>query len=138
MSEIDLRQLQRDLFAPPEPPPGEERTLEECFAAFDAANPHVYDVLEELALRAWTHGATRIGIAMLWETMRYNQALATEGEPWKLNNSYRALYARKLVADHPKLAGVIETRKRRSAGAGEAGLRADEGGYDTDDPEAYE
>lgn len=89
-------------------------TLEERFAAFDAANPQVAVELRKLALDMVQHGARRVGIALCFEVLRWS-AMQTRGDDaWKLNNSYRALYARKLMGENAELAGVFETRRRRA------------------------
>lgn len=89
--------------------------IERAFVAFHRANPHVYQELERLALQLWNkRHPPRIGVRMLWETMRYNRWLTTESlDEFKLNDHYIALYARLLIARNPGLAGVIELRERR-------------------------
>lgn len=87
------------------------QTITERFWAFHHANPHVADALEDLALDLIRRGRKRIGIAMLFETLRWH-SLRTEGDEYRLNNSYRALYARLLADRHPDLCDAFETRKR--------------------------
>jgi hypothetical protein len=60
-------------------------------------------------------GVRRYGIAGIWEAIRYDNALALDGEAgaWKVNNSYRSLLARRLMAAHPELAGLFRTRDLR-------------------------
>jgi hypothetical protein len=95
-------------------------TIEERFASFDAANPHVYVALERLARLRLIRGDKRIGVKALWEELRrtlaktalaYDPDLGTDG--YKLNNDFTALYARKLIDGHPELAAVIEVRRRK-------------------------
>jgi hypothetical protein len=92
----------------------QERTIDEAFARFHEDNPHVYDELRMLALRARRRGATKIGIGMLFEVLRWRQTLRTDGDAYKLNNNYRSRYARMLMAE-PELAGCFETRGLRAA-----------------------
>jgi len=91
------------------PPPG--MTIEEAFRAFHAANPHVYRELVLLARRARRRGVERIGIGMLFEVLRWNVALRTGGDEFKLNNNYRSYYARLIMMREPELADVFETRQ---------------------------
>lgn len=97
-----------------------EGTIEQSFRAFHAANPHVYDRLVELA-RKWRakRGSDRLGIGMLFERLRWDLAMQTTGEPLKLNNNYRALYARKIMRSEPDLANIFETRRLRNGGNGD-------------------
>ncbi len=93
-------------------------TIDDKFAAFDKAHPVVFSQLRVLALARVARGETFISIKALWEELRISlqrRDLAYDGwEPtYKLNNSYTALYARKLIAAEPSLADVIEIRRRK-------------------------
>lgn len=84
-------------------------TLEQRFAAFHEANPHVYAHLRRLALDARRRGR-QVGIKMLYEVLRWQYAMQTSGDDFKLNNSYTSFYARLLMEQEPELAGYFETR----------------------------
>ena len=88
--------------------------LDEQFKAFHAANPHVYEHLRTLALNARRKDIT-VGIAMLFEVLRWQYLMATSdaSSEFKLNNNYRAFYARLLMEQEPELAGYFETRTQR-------------------------
>ncbi|WP_435058172.1 hypothetical protein [Streptomyces sp. bgisy060] len=90
------------------PNPARGRTITEQFHAFDAHNPHVYSALERLAARRLAAGATRVGVKDLFEDLRRDGVVG-------LNNNFTALYARRLVDDHPRWAGAFELRRRRAA-----------------------
>lgn len=93
------------------------RTIEARFWMFHVKHPEVYAELVRLARQA--HGRTaRVGIAMLWERMRWSvvvEGLADDREPYALNNDYRSRYARLLMEREPDLADFFETREIRSA-----------------------
>ena len=99
---------------------GRGHTIDGAFRLFHAANPHVYRLLKQLALQMRTSGRERYGIGGLFERLRWEYAIKTSGE-FKLNNNYRALYARKLMAEEPKLAGFFQTRTRKAVGAEQDG-----------------
>ena len=82
------------------------RTITEQFNAFDANNLHVHRALERLAA-----GATRVSLKDLFEDLRRQLPYGVAG----LNNNFTALYARRLIEDHPHWAGVFELRRRRAA-----------------------
>ncbi|MEV0259403.1 hypothetical protein AB0H82_34765 [Streptomyces sp. NPDC050732] len=86
-------------------------TITDQFLAFDAAHPYVYRALEKLTAERFTAGATRIGLKDLFEDLRWRLPQGLLG----LNNNYSALYARKLIADHPEWASIFELRRRRTA-----------------------
>ncbi|MFE0187977.1 hypothetical protein [Streptomyces sp. NPDC058989] len=74
-------------------------TISEQFHAFDAQHPWVYRSLEQLVVQRLSDGAKRVGMKALFEG---------------LNNNYTALYARRLLAEHPEWASAIEVRRRRT------------------------
>jgi len=82
------------------------------FWVFHRSEPAVYRELVWLARRLKRRGYKRGGIGMLWETMRYNRALQTGAEDFKLNNNYRAPYARLIMSREKDLLGFFQLRER--------------------------
>jgi hypothetical protein len=89
-------------------------TLEQRFAAFHAANAWVFDALVALTAEYVRGGAQRVSINMLTEVLRYRRGV-TRGDTYKLNNSFRAFYARLIMQTHPEWDGLFETRRQRAA-----------------------
>lgn len=91
-------------------------SIREQFEQFDRTNPSVYKTLVRLTFQAVDAGRSRLGIGMLWERLRWERFIQRDPEEtYKLNNNYRALYARKLMDDYPEFDGLFETRRRRTA-----------------------
>lgn len=84
-----------------------------AFVRFHHRNPEVFIKLKVLALRVKAAGKEHYSIAGLVETLRYETALKTSGEQWKLPNNFRALYARLLEASSPQLKGFFKFSSRR-------------------------
>lgn len=84
------------------------RTITEQFHSFDAHNPHVYRALERMAARRLAAGATRVSLKDLFEDLRRQLPHGVAG----LNNNYTALYARRLISEHPHWAAAFELRRR--------------------------
>lgn len=82
------------------------------FADFHAANPHVYGLLRSLALQLRAQGYQKYGMKALFEILRWQSRLQTNGDAFKLNNIYTAYYARLLMSNEPVLAGFFETREQ--------------------------
>ncbi len=83
------------------------------FNDFHAQHPEIYVQLVRLA-RSWkANGSQKLGIATLFEVLRWNSHMnpAKDGG-YKLNNNYRALYARLIMNKEPDLAGLFELRER--------------------------
>jgi hypothetical protein len=99
-------------------PPVEEpdytdcQTIAERFEAFHARNPQVYAALRDMALELHARGHRQYGIKALYEVLRFNAAMQTHGDTFKLNNDFTALYARLLMEQEPKLKGFFEIRQR--------------------------
>jgi hypothetical protein len=90
-----------------------EDRIEREFKDFHAEHPEVYIGLVRLA-RTWQlNGSAKLGIATLFEVLRWNSHL-NEGKDggYKLNNNYRALYARLIMKNEPDLDGLFEIRER--------------------------
>jgi hypothetical protein len=81
------------------------------FEQFHEMNPRVYETLLHLS-REWLRrmGGRKCGIGALFERMRWEIQLATSDPEFKVNNNFRAFYARLLMANHPELVGMFELR----------------------------
>ena len=90
-----------------------KKSIQENFVAFHETNPAVYFALQKLANQMWERGRRRIGIAMLFEVLRWDYYLNTNdpNSEFKLNNNYRAHYARMLMSNHPEWVGLFKTKK---------------------------
>lgn len=87
--------------------------IRERFDEFHADHPEVYVQLVELARQWVSVGHAKLGISTLFEKLRWEWHVSglRDSQGYKLNNDYRALYARKIMAENPDLAGVFETRR---------------------------
>jgi hypothetical protein len=102
-----------DLITPEYEP---EMTLADRFAAFHASNPHVADALEHLAAQ-WLARHERVGMKALFERLRWESGIRTEGSAYVLNNSWTAFYSRLLLDRRPEWAGRITTRRALADGS---------------------
>lgn len=85
-------------------------TIQERFEAFHRANPGVFHALSALALDMQRRGVSRYGMKGLFEVLRWEYALQTQGSDYKLDNNFHSRYARLLMEREPQLAGFFETR----------------------------
>jgi hypothetical protein len=94
-------------------------TIRERFEEFHRRNPEVYREIRRRCDELIRAGVRRFGMRLVWERMRWDHAVQTQGEPWKLNDHYIAHYARLAIRDLPELGKVLELRALRSEGEGE-------------------
>lgn len=87
-------------------------TIDERFATWAQANPHVLDELLRLARLHLEAGAVYVSVKRLWEECRVSLSATKEGG-YRLNNDFTGPSARWLLEREPRLVGVIETRKRK-------------------------
>lgn len=93
-------------------------SLNDCigarFLAFHLANPHVVVALIKLALDIQALGRARWAINGAFEVLRWS-AMRSHGEEYKLNNNFRALYARLIPLLEPALVDFFDTREQQEA-----------------------
>lgn len=92
--------------------PSKAQTLREKYEQFNQANPWVFQSLAGMAIELQERGVEHYGIAALFEVLRYEHTMRTNDSstPFKLSNSYRAFYARDIMATFPDLDGFFTTR----------------------------
>lgn len=81
------------------------------------ANPGLYALLRDLALKAKRAGRKRMGIAALVEVARWHTDVETQGMSFKIDNTMRAWLARELMKNEKDLAGFFETRQSKADAA---------------------
>ena len=85
-----------------------------AFWKFHAENPDVYDELVTLSKRLADAGRKKYGIGALFEVVRFHRSIKTTDPVFKLNNNFRALYARLIMRDLPELEDFFEIRIRKA------------------------
>lgn len=99
--------MQQDLF-------NQETKLDKKFREFHEENPHMYDRLVKMTKQLHSKGHRKVGMQMLFEVLRWQSMIRTTGDKYKINNDYASRYARKIMAEHPELVGIFETREIKS------------------------
>lgn len=89
-------------------------SIQDRFESFHRANPQVYAALRSLAFQMIGNGVRQYGIKGLFEILRWQFALQTNGEPFRLSNDFTSRYARLLVKNNPELDGFFTLRELRA------------------------
>ncbi len=96
------------------------------FEEFHKEHPWVYEKLKLLAFELRNAGVKHYGIGGLFEILRYQASLTSKDEEgFKLNNNYRALYARMLAKNEPALRDFFSFRLRNARGTQHLALEVD-------------
>lgn len=92
-----------------------DRSIQGRFERFHRDNPQVFTELVRRAKALHERGWNNIGIALLWESMRYDAMLTTDPseDTYKLSNDYRSRYARLIMETEPELEGFFTVRSLR-------------------------
>jgi len=98
--------------------PDENVSMTEAFRRFHAKNPHVYDVLVQLAREWKARGKGPTGIALFYERARWELSLALDSDGmFGLSQNHRAFYARAIMLKERDLAGVFTLKAAPEADA---------------------
>ena len=95
----------------------DDNTIKSKFLKFHRENPHVYDRLVQLCrdFRSQFPRVEKCAIALMWERLRwvsYIDVLRDEtAEKYKLNNNYKAEYARFIMRREPDMEGFFNIRE---------------------------
>jgi hypothetical protein len=89
-------------------------SIQEQFESFHADNPRVWELYKRFALELVGKGRKRYGISMITERIRWETAISTNGEEFKISNNFRSRYARKLMSEVPELAGMFRIKPLRT------------------------
>jgi hypothetical protein len=90
--------------------PRQRRTIEQRFEDFDSANPHVFELFKRFALELLVAGRSRYGANDIISRIRWDTALRTTGDRFKINNDFARPYAQKLVANDARFKDFFEFR----------------------------
>lgn len=97
--------------------PAEENKIRIAFEKFHARYPEVYVLFERFTLEGIAHGMDRMGAGAVWERMRWEtmvRSQKSDAEQYRLNNNYRAYYARLFMERHPEYPEIFATREIHS------------------------
>ena len=88
----------------------DEPDMQRRFVEYHRDNPHVYQAFCKYADEAIRAGRKHLGAGMIFERLRWYTMIEARGDGFKLNNNYRAFYARMWMRDHPETPDFFRTR----------------------------
>ena len=90
--------------------PGDDPVLVKKFRIYDAENPLIWRMFQKFTFQIMAAGHLNYSANGIFEGMRWHTAI-TGNDEFKMNNNYRAFYARKFMHAFPEHAGYFRTRK---------------------------
>lgn len=75
------------------------------------ANPDVWMLFERFSLEAINRGRKRISHWLIINRIRWETAIVTTGDDFKISNDYIAFYARLWKARYPQYADLFHTKR---------------------------
>lgn len=86
-----------DLFTQPE-----TAIKKQAFEKFHSDNPNVYALFKRFAFQLMNAGVKKMGAKLIIERIRYETAIKTKGDDFKINNNHTCYYSRLFIFDYPE------------------------------------
>jgi len=80
------------------------------FTSYHKENPNVWKAFVECAKATRARGFQRYSANGIFEIIRWHTGVNTEGQGFKVNNNFRADYARKMMDEFPEFKGFFTIR----------------------------
>lgn len=82
---------------------------------YDHENQEVYGLFVKFAVQARNAGYRQFSANAIFERIRWELAIEKKDDGFKMNNNYRAYYARRLMAENPeKFGGFFQIREAQT------------------------
>lgn len=88
--------------------------LRDAFERFDADNPKVWELFVRFTKQLIVRGFKHYSADAVLHRVRWETAVETHGDVWKVNNNHTPYYARKFERAYPEHAGFFRKRELRS------------------------
>jgi len=88
--------------------------LDEAFRDFHRDNPEVWRLFVRFTFDVIRRGYAHYSADAILHRIRWHATVDTDGDEFKLNNNWTALYARMFHDAYPEHAGFFRTRERIS------------------------
>lgn len=89
-----------------------EITFPDNVVEYDIQNPHIYEAFKEMTFKTIQRGFKNYSANGVFEVLRWHTGVSGNDE-YKLNNDYRAFYARKFAKEFPEHKDFFRTRKSK-------------------------
>jgi hypothetical protein len=87
-------------------------TQKKRFKEFHENNPLVFEEFKNLAFKIKNTGRKKYSAEAILQVLRWHRDLQTTGEPFKISNNFRSMYARLLVHNYPEFKEFFTMHKK--------------------------
>ena len=89
--------------------------LKQKFNEWDIENPQVYNLFKRFTFEALDKGHKNLSAWMIVNRIRWETAIVTTGNDYKISNDFIALFSRKFMEDFPEHDGFFRTKIMKRA-----------------------
>lgn len=86
--------------------------MKRTFKEYHEKNPQIYRAFRAFTLKAIERGHKNFSAEFIFNVIRWETKVSGDDE-YKLNNNFKAGYARLFMKDHPEHEGFFRTRERK-------------------------
>ena len=89
--------------------------MREQVKAYHKEHPEIFRLFVMYTFQMIDSGKKNYSVSSIWERIRWHKDAGSDGETqFKINNNYRAFYARAFMERYPLHKGFFHTRKQKS------------------------
>jgi hypothetical protein len=81
--------------------------------AWHQKNPHIYELFKRFTFEAIEAGQEQSGAWLIVGRIRWETAVVTRGEDFKISNDFIAYYARHFMAEFPEHRGFFKIKRMK-------------------------
>lgn len=85
----------------------EHKSKRDKFEKYHKDNPHVYSLFKKYAFQLINSGVRRFGSKLIIERIRYETAIETKSEDFKISNNHTCYYSRLFALQYPEYKKVF-------------------------------
>ena len=92
-----------------------DKVLIKKFMQYNYDNPHIFTEFERYAREMKTH-CDKSSAWLIINRIRWDRLIKTNGKKFKVSNDFIALFARKLIMEHPEFKGFFTLKPMKGSG----------------------
>jgi hypothetical protein len=91
----------------------ENKDINRKFCLYDVENPHIWKEFQNLSFQLIERGFNKLSAELIYNQIRWLKYMQHGNDGFKINNNFKAFYARKFMKEFPVYNGIFELRKSK-------------------------